>query len=71
MRILSTKKSICTSMKVLYSDEENIYEDVKRKSEDGWRVVQRPNFYCNSYEWVMKKASNGWVITYVRYEKMG
>ena len=42
-------------MKVLYSDEENIHEDVKRKSEDGWRVVQRPNFYCNSYEWVMKK----------------
>lgn len=69
MKILNEKKSICTSMKVLYYDGESFYDDIKQKKKDGWIPVRKPGGYANeTLELVIKRASNGCVITYIKYE---
>jgi hypothetical protein len=67
MRVLSEKKSVCTHIKVLYEKDENYYEDIKKRKEDGWIAVTKPNFYDERMEIVMKQSSNGTVITFVNY----
>lgn len=68
MKILSTKQSMCTSMKVLYDKTEDYYEDIKRKKNEGWHPVTKPSFYNENMEIVKKTSSNGVVITYIKYE---
>lgn len=70
MKILSEKQTICTTIKVLYENGENFYEDIDRKKKDGWNPVKKPNFYDENMEMVIKHASNGTVITYIRYENI-
>lgn len=74
MKILSEKKSICTSIKVLYerieNSYENYYEDIEKMKKEGWKPVTKPNFYDERNDIIIKSASNGIVITYVKYEEI-
>lgn len=70
MEVLSTKYSICTTMKILYSNGEDYYKDMEEKKKNGWKVATKPNFYNEKYEPVIKHSSNGTVITYVKYKKI-
>jgi len=70
MKILSEKKSICTTMKVLYDKGENYYQDIEQKKKEGWKVVTKPNWYDDRYDYVIKHSSNGAVLTYIRYDQM-
>jgi len=70
MKVLSEKKSICTTMKVLYDKSESYYQDIEQKKKDGWKVVTRPNWYDGRNDYVIKHSSNGTVLTYIRYDPM-
>ena len=71
MKILSEKKSICTTMKVLYDESESYYQDIEQKKKDGWKVVTKPNWYDGRHDYVIKRSSNGTVLTYIRYDQIG
>lgn len=68
LKILSEKKSICTSIKVLYEHNEDYYEDMKQKKKDGWHPSTKPSFYNENTEIVIKHSSEGAVITYLKFE---
>lgn len=57
-------------MKVLYEEGENYYTDIKEKKKEGWKPVTKPNFYDESWDMVIKSSSNGFVITFIKYERI-
>lgn len=70
MKILSEKKSICTTMKVLYSRDEDYYCAIRQMKNEGWKVATKPDYYNDRKEMVIKSAPNGVIITYIRYDRM-
>jgi len=70
MKTISYKKSICETIKVLYSFDENYFEDIMRKKIDGWKVVTKPNYYYDSEDIIIKSSSNGFVLTYKKYSRI-
>jgi hypothetical protein len=70
MKILSEKESICRTIKVLYSNDENYFDDIKERKKEGWHPITKPDYYNERKELMIKCASNGTVITYIKYEKL-
>lgn len=69
MKVLSEKKSICTSIKISYNKDENFREDIKQRKQEGWRIAKRPNWYDGRYDEVIKYTSNETIVTYIRYDE--
>lgn len=68
MEVISEKKTICTAVKIFYKKDENFYIDIEQRKKDGWSVVKKANWYNERFENIIKTSSNGFVITYQKYE---
>jgi len=67
MEIISSKMVSCETEKVLYKVGESYRNDIEKRKKDGWKVVCKPSWWDAKMEMVSKHASNGTVLTYIRY----
>jgi hypothetical protein len=70
MRIIEEKKTICTTIKVLYDKGKYYHSDIRAKAKEGFKVVTVSNYHLGCPEVVTETTADGTILTYVKNEEL-
>ena len=68
MKILNTKETMCTSIKIMIQKDDNRYEILDQYKKKGYNITKRPNMYNDGLEDAIKYSPEGVIYTLVKYE---
>lgn len=70
MKILSEKETMCTTLKILISKDDDVLETLNQYKRQGFRVTKRPSEYGSRMVENVRYSPEGKVYTLVKYEPM-